>query len=286
MDIAVFSDIHGNYVAFQECLEYALNRTIETFIFLGDYLGEFSYPQKTMDMIYSMAESYTCFFVRGNKEDYWINRRADRNCEWKSGNATVGAMKHCYAQLTEKDIDFFETLPICLEIKLKGTEPLLACHGAPAGNNVKMLPDHDGTKSILEQCKHKYILCGHTHIQRIIEHNGTIALNPGSIGVSLHGGGKAQFMILHQDTHGWSHEFIALDYDKEKVIKELRESGLEDIAPYWCQVTKHMMLTGTISHGTVLARAVKLCAEERGSCDWYSVPDEYWEKAIAELITA
>ena len=104
MEIAVFSDIHGNYIAFQECVEYALKREIDTYIFLGDYLGEFSYPQKTMDIIYSMKERYTCFFVRGNKEDYWINRRAERNCQWKDGNATVGAMKYCYAQLTEKDL--------------------------------------------------------------------------------------------------------------------------------------------------------------------------------------
>lgn len=115
MNIAVFSDIHGNYVAFEKCLEYALEREIDNFIFLGDYLGELAYPQKTMDIIYGMVEKYTCFFVRGNKEDYWINRRADMNCEWKAGNSTVGALQYCYANLSEKDIDFFEHLPICRE---------------------------------------------------------------------------------------------------------------------------------------------------------------------------
>ena len=284
MEIAVLSDIHGNYVAFQECVEYALKREIDTYIFLGDYLGEFSYPQKTMDIIYAMKEKYTCFFVRGNKEDYWINRRAERNCQWKDGNATVGAMKYCYAQLTEKDIDFFDSLPICQEIKLEGAETLLFCHGSPVGNNVKMLPNHDGTKNILEQCKNKYILCGHTHIQGIIEHNAKIALNPGAVGVSLHSGGKVQFMILHQDIREWSHEFIALDYNKEKVINEMRESELEDIAPYWCEVTKHLILTGMVSHGAVLNRAMKLCEEEQGNCTWYNVPDQYWEKAITELL--
>ena len=54
MEIAVFSDIHGNYVAFQRCLDYVLARNINTFIFLGDYLGEFPYPQKTMEMLYNL----------------------------------------------------------------------------------------------------------------------------------------------------------------------------------------------------------------------------------------
>ena len=48
MEIAVFSDIHGNYEAFKQCVDLVLGRGIRTFIFLGDYLGEFPYPQKTM----------------------------------------------------------------------------------------------------------------------------------------------------------------------------------------------------------------------------------------------
>lgn len=68
-----FSDIHGNYIAFQNCLQYALEKNINFFIFLGDYLGEFPYPQKTMNMLYSMNHRYKCFYIRGNKEDYWIN---------------------------------------------------------------------------------------------------------------------------------------------------------------------------------------------------------------------
>ena len=70
MEIAVLSDIHGNHIAFGQCVEYVLARNINTFIFLGDYLGEFSYPQKTMEIIYALKEKYTCFFIRGNKEDY------------------------------------------------------------------------------------------------------------------------------------------------------------------------------------------------------------------------
>lgn len=46
-------------------------------------------------------------------------------------------------------------------------------------------------------------------------------MNPGAVGVSLHSGGKAQFMILHQGMQEWAYEFISIDYDKDKVIKEM-----------------------------------------------------------------
>ena len=64
MEIAVFSDIHGNYAAFERCIEYVSARNINTFIFLGDYLGEFSYPQKTMEMIYTLKEKTLVFLLK------------------------------------------------------------------------------------------------------------------------------------------------------------------------------------------------------------------------------
>ncbi len=284
MEIAVFSDIHGNYAALEQCMEYALRRNINAFIFLGDYLGEFPYPQKTMEMIYALKEKYTCFFVRGNKEDYWISRRNDDNCKWKDGNLTVGAMQYCYENQTDRDIDFFQSLPVSQEIRFENSSGILACHGSPDRNNEKMLPGNDKTRQIIDECAYKYILCGHTHLQGIIEQGGKAALNPGAVGVSMHSCGKAQFMILHRNMQEWTPEFISIDYDKEGVIKEMQESGLEKAAPYWTQITKHLILTGEVSHGTVLARAMALCEKSKEKCSWYNIPNQYWEKAIAELL--
>lgn len=284
MDIAVFSDIHGNYVAFEQCIKYVLARNINTFIFLGDYLGEFPYPQKTMNMIYALKEKYTCFFVKGNKEDYWINRRYGRKCEWKDGNSSVGAMKYCYDNQTEKDIDFFQALPISQEIRFDNAAAILACHGSPERNNEKMFPADSKTYQIIDGCAYKYILCGHTHFQGVIRHGDKTVLNPGAVGVPLHSDGKALFMILHRDVQQWTYEFIRIDYDRKKVIKELQESGLEKCAPYWMQITKHLILTGEVPHVAVLARAMQLCEEETGKCKWYNIPDLYWEKAIVELL--
>ena len=48
MKIAVLSDIHGNFEALKACVSYALEKGVTTFWFLGDYLGEFAYPQRTI----------------------------------------------------------------------------------------------------------------------------------------------------------------------------------------------------------------------------------------------
>lgn len=112
-------------------------------------------------------------------------------------------MKYCYENLTDKDIGFFESFPLCREITFDGAGSILACHGSPDKNNEKMFPDGENTKGIMERCAGQYILCGHTHVLGSFSHEGKILLNPGSVGVSLYSGGKAQFMILYQNGEEW-----------------------------------------------------------------------------------
>ena len=70
LDIAVLSDIHGNYVALESCLAHAVSQNIKTFLFLGDYVSELAYPERTMKLLYEMDRTCSCRFIRGNKEEF------------------------------------------------------------------------------------------------------------------------------------------------------------------------------------------------------------------------
>lgn len=39
MNIAVLSDIHGNHIALEACMEYLEKQDIDAYCFLGDYVG-------------------------------------------------------------------------------------------------------------------------------------------------------------------------------------------------------------------------------------------------------
>ena len=284
MKIAVLSDIHGNYVALEKCIEYALSRGINIFVFLGDYVGELAYPQKTMDLLYALKESCPCYFIKGNKEDYWANYQAAGETGWQETDSTTGSLYYAYYNLTPRDLQFFKDLPYCQHVHFNNTPPMTLCHGSPNRANEKLLPNSGNTFSIIENDPNQYILCGHTHIQEKIEHKGKVVLNGGSVGVSLHGKGKAQFVIITGDSVSWEEEFISLDYDVEKVIQDLHASGLREKAPYWCIVTENLLRTGEVSHGTVLARAMALCKAETGICNWPNIPEQYWKQAVNDLI--
>ncbi len=281
MKIAVLSDIHGNYVALQACLDVALAQGVDMFVFLGDYVAEFPYPQRTMEILYEMQEKYTCYFIRGNKEDYWITRRYDKDCVWRDGNHTVGAMHYTYEHQTEKDLRFYEELKICERICVPGAADLIICHGSPDSNTQKLQKDNDETRKYLEESPYPYIIYGHIHRQGMIECGRTKAINPGAVGVPAGSDGKTQFMILHQEGCEWREEFYSLDYDKERVLTEIKESGLEEIAPYWTRITKKLIMDGSVTHGRVLTKAMELCEAETGSSLWYNIPEKHWEQALA-----
>lgn len=283
LKIAVLSDIHGNYVALQKCLDYAANNGVDTFIFLGDYLGELPYPQKTMNILYSIKEKNTCFFIKGNKEDYWLNYEKDPN-GWKEYDSTTGCLYYTYQNLKQKDIQFFKSLLLKEELKFNGLLPITICHGSPRKTNEKLLPDNDNTFQIIENNPSNYILCGHTHKQGKIKYNEKIVLNAGSVGVPLDSNGKAQFIILKGTPDTWDYEFISIEYDIEKVVADLHSSGLNKKAPYWCKVSENLLRTGTIPHSIVLARAMAICKDNFGKCIWPNIPEECWEQAVRELL--
>ena len=71
--IAVIGDIHSNHIGLERCIGHALERDVDEFLFLGDYISDCAYPQKTMQIIYEMDHNYPCIFIRGNREDYMLD---------------------------------------------------------------------------------------------------------------------------------------------------------------------------------------------------------------------
>ncbi len=76
---------------------------------------------------------------------------------------------------------------------------------------------------------------------------------------------------------------MALDYDIEYVIRDMREKGLYETAPYWSRVTESILRGKRTTQGRVLCRAMELCEQENGRCDWPEVPENFWERAYEDM---
>lgn len=286
MKVAVLSDIHSNYIALEKCMNYAVGQGIRDFLFLGDYVGEFAYPERTMELLERYRERYHCEFVRGNKEDYWLNYQRIGEQGWSEFHSTTGALYYAYHHLTKEDLDFFSELQITSSIKYDGLPELMLCHGSPYSTKEKLIPNQGNTLDILDCCGAQYLLCGHSHIQGTLRSKGRLVLNPGSVGLALQAGGRAEFAILHGENGKWKEELISLDYDRERAVRELHTSGLSARAPFWCKITENLLVGNMereVGHSEVLVQAMNLCREENGECNWPNIPEKYWEQAVKEF---
>ncbi len=285
MNIAVLSDIHGNHIALETCMEYLDKQDIDAYCFLGDYAGEFPGIRQVMDTLYDLQTRKPCYIIKGNKEDYQLSGLGEGHPEWDAYPSTVGMIRYGSQQLSQEDLAFLASLPITDCIQIDGMEDIRICHGSPRDVREDIREGRSVNKEILAKVREKYILSGHTHkVMNIVAHS-KVVWNPGSVGLSLNenGAAKTYFMILHSDNREWKPEFVALEYDVRRTIEEMREKGLYEIAPFWTLGTERILTGGTITLGKMLRRAMELCEQETGKCIWPEIPEIYWKRAHEEL---
>ena len=170
MKLAVIADIHSNFVALEAALDMLNDINPDGIIFLGDYVSDCPYPQKTMEMIYKCRDKYNCWFIRGNREDYMLNHRKNPDDGWQYGSST-GSLLYTYENLTEKDLDFFESMPASCDIVIKDYPVITACHSSPKSTYEWIQGKPELLDKYTKQINGEILLCGHTHHVEIASYN-------------------------------------------------------------------------------------------------------------------
>ncbi|WP_051638726.1 metallophosphoesterase family protein [Butyrivibrio sp. NC2002] len=287
MNIAVLSDIHGNHIALRESLNFLENKDIDAYCFLGDYTGEFPGIEETMKMLYDLRDSKTCYFLRGNKENYQIDELGEDYPEWDAYPSTIGMLRYAHKHLTKEDVEFFNSLPITMTLKTEGMPDVVICHGSPRKVNEKFANNEQSLKEVVAETNAEYIICGHTHYRMETRVQDTYIWNPGSVGASCDVPYSYRFMIIHDSAGKWEPEFISLEADTEMLIAEMKKAGIYETAPYWTRFTQLLVTgkCGDYTHGAMLNRAMDLCYEKYGECNWPMIPEECYAAAFEEIVS-
>ena len=281
MKIAVLADIHSNHIALEACLKEAKKRRVQGYLFLGDYLGELAYPEKTLEILDQLKAQVPCVLIRGNKEDYWIRHaRQTDGRNWQRGSSSTGMLAYVYERLTPAQIESFEEMPIAKEIHVAGLPAFVICHGSPWRADESLREDHAFIREKIGRLKTELTVCGHFHIQCAYTRSGKKIVNPGAVGVPLNSGGLTQFMMLSGADGHWEEEFISLPYDQERAIREMDEERLYEQAPAWYRMTKEILRGGSVTHKMALIRAHDLYEKDTGINDWSEIPEIYWERTL------
>lgn len=279
MKIAVFSDIHSNYVAFKRCVDYIEEQGIKHIVFLGDYVSDCANPQKTMDLVYELKEKYACWFIKGNREEYMLaHRKGDPKYNWTVSSAT-GSLLYTYNNLREKDFDFFESLPTTDTVEIDGYPPFEICHGSLNNTRGKMYPKTKESLENVDLMKTNLLIGGHIHLLFSTRYRNKKVICAGAIGVPMKSNGKCQFVILESDGGEWQEELIRLEYDVDASIREIEESELTEMGCMWTHLLKKTLKDGE-NHTVDCLRLAHQLREKEGKD---KLEERHWEKAVKKM---
>lgn len=271
MTVAVLSDIHSNYYAFQACYEDAVKCGAEMFVFLGDYVSDLSEPQRTMDLVYEIQSKYPTVCLRGNREGYMLDCESG-NSRFTRGSKS-GSLLYTYDHLRKKDLDFIRGLKISDTVVIDGVRIEIA-HAAMDNDRYYFDNNNGRTAQIFPQMKCKYLLTGHSHKQYIKRESGKTIINPGSIGIPQGGTQNPKYALLDIVNGSISCRFREVPYDMTDAIRSQFASGLVDYAKYWAIGILYDIITGEEWVLKLLQRV-----EETG--DFHN--EETWRLAAVEL---
>lgn len=286
MRYAVISDIHSNFMALENalCILDDMRRRgegVDEVIFLGDYLTDFPYPQRTLYLLDQCAIEFTCHFVRGNREDYLINHRYNPDEGW-SYSSSSGSLLYTFENLTKKDLDVLEGLPHCLDVTPKGLPVITACHGSPRASKEWIMNRPQLIDKYTTEIAGEVLLCGHTHRGGVVEANGRRIIFCPSVGLPQDRRHGSRMLVLESKHGTWRYRSIPVGYDKQKMVTEFHNSGLYDKAGVWAKC----IIKSMYDEHDHAARCVAL-AWRKASVDGYVggqvLPEKYWVAAASEL---
>ncbi|MFC5520287.1 metallophosphoesterase family protein [Polaromonas jejuensis] len=230
MKLAVISDIHGNLLALQAVLADIARQGVDATVNLGDILSGPMQPAETADLL--MAQDFPT--IKGNHERQLLallgQPEGDIDAATPDGYAAT--------QVSEAHAAWISALPAVLELNAD----VWLCHGTP-GSDLQywmetVVPGfgQSGSPGVraataeevadrLGSASHPVVLCGHTHVPRMVQSGGVLVVNPGSVGLPAfdddhpyphvveNGAPHARYAVLEKNRQGWRVELRAVPYD-------------------------------------------------------------------------
>jgi len=234
MRIAAIADVHGNAIALEAVLAHIRTSSPDLIVNLGDLVSGPFDPARSADMQIALG----CPTIAGNHERQLLE------------GGTGPSDEFARTRLASAHFDWISGLPKTLEL---ADGQVFACHGSPAGGDLEyLLEDVSSGRPMIDTVEAIFsriagignagvVLCGHTHIPRIVAAEGVLIVNPGSVGMPGYrdvtpvphvmeaGAPHARYAIVERGFNGWSAELRAVPYHFEAAAVQAQQAGRDAV---------------------------------------------------------
>lgn len=213
MRILVLADIHSNWPALA-----AIQERFDACLFVGDLVDYATDPVPCVDWI----RQHAAMSVRGN-HDHAVAQRIPV-VKHKGLHRLAAATRPLHWKLlTPLHMKFLTRLPVTRKVTLDDKRFYLV-HATPRDPFDEYLRDDKAAwEARLNGIKADFILVGHTHIPFTLQLNGSMVINPGSVGQPRDGDPHASYAIIENGKV----ELRRVKYDIDATLKHMRDSGLD-----------------------------------------------------------
>jgi predicted phosphodiesterase len=234
--IAVVSDIHGNIVALEQVTADLAHRNVDVVVNLGDHCSGPLWPNETAHFL--MRQDWT--HILGNQDESVINDDPARHSPSDA---------YAFKDLDDRSTSWLRSLPSAGPLN----GDVFLCHGTPSSTTEYFLEtalsggaraaSRDEIRQRLGTTNSRLILCGHTHLQRVVEPDeGCTIVNPGSVGLPAYnetspvphvmesGSPHARYAVVEILSGRILVELLAIPYDWNRAAKKARKQGRPDWA--------------------------------------------------------
>ena len=222
MRIAIFSDIHGNAHALDCCLaDLALRGGADVIVAAGDLCMDGPRPKRVLKTLRAAGARV----LRGNTDR--MIAEGSRAQDDPEDARSVGWAR---AQIGGEWTRWLGDLPATLAFG-EGEDGLLVCHANPKNDHEHVWPDayDDTLERFFGDVPQRTIAFGHLHLSYVRVWRGRTLVNVASAGLPKDGDPHAHYAILTERSGGWEVQSRRVAFDVNKVVRQLRKSGIPDV---------------------------------------------------------
>jgi putative phosphoesterase len=178
MRVALLSDIHGNDVALRAVLADIKRHGVDQIVCLGDVATLGPNPQTTVELLVEL----NCLCIMGNHDAFLLEPELVKAYTQAAG--IIAAVDWCREQLSRESLHWLSSFRPIAELPL-GLSSMLLYHGSPRSNveDVLATTPPEQLDEIFEGRHAAVMAGGHTHLQMLRQHRGSLLVNAGSVGM-------------------------------------------------------------------------------------------------------